>query len=94
MFLIILSSGRFFKKAVEKDICTLQFIPYHLNTRETCEKEVEKYPWLSKYIPDFCKTKGMCIRAVFKIPCLLEYIPLSVQEQFRSCDDDDKLIEW
>ena len=80
------------EKAVEKEPCTLQFVPDHLKVWEMCEKAVEKYPWLLKYIPDRYKTKGISNEVVQKIPCLLEYVPLSVQEQLRSWDDE--YIKW
>ena len=39
--------------AVETDTYTLEFVPEHLKTQETCIKAVEADPWQLHDVPDW-----------------------------------------
>ena len=46
------------KRAIEKEPETLEYVPDHLKTQETCERKVEEEPYT--VVPDYFKMKKIC----------------------------------
>ena len=67
-----------FKKAVEKYLYTLRFVPDHLKTQGMCEIAVEKDPYTLKFVPDWLVTQQQ----------------IKMRHDDHYYGNDNEIIEW
>ena len=67
-----------FKKAVEKYLYTLRFVPDHLKTQGMCEIAVEKDPYTLKFVPDWLVTQQQ----------------IKIRHDDHYYGNDNEIIEW
>ena len=79
------------KKAIEKRLQGLYYVPDHIKMQERCNKAMAFNPYMLRFVPDHFKMQGMCHKAVMEDPCPLECVPGCFQTQ-GMCDAALKFV--
>ena len=80
-----------YKKVVEKNPSSLQYVPDHLKTQGMCGKAIEVDTYTLKFVPDHLKTEEMCEKVAEERSYLLQYVPncLKMEETCEKAVRDD-----